>query len=237
MQRTYHDEIPYLTKEKYSNIQQDLSENGWFCTVCGSHTTPDADGRGVEYGHAGDCPHRPSWFPQSAGTSQSGPNPWCEYCGRGFRNRRAVESHITRVHEYDPRAVECTICNEEFKSQQAMRAHRTQKHGKESSLPSCEVCGDPCNTYDSKYCSTTCFGKAKQTEKEMKTCPQCGDEFENPVWGKTYCSESCADEAKKAERDSHCIYCGGIIDKPPSANAKYCDMTCRRNAEKQKNIA
>jgi hypothetical protein len=64
---------PHLTPTHPSGrtlkIQADQSRNEWFCRACGARVTHNPAAN-LEYGHRGDCPHRPESFQYARGGSR-----------------------------------------------------------------------------------------------------------------------------------------------------------------------
>lgn len=63
----------------------------------------------------------------------------CDFCGKGFKNRRYLSGHIKSVHSDE--SYLCTDCGKSFRQQSGYRSHRHLKHSSEPpERIRCELC-------------------------------------------------------------------------------------------------
>lgn len=96
---------------------------------------------------------------------------------------------------------ECPTCGKsEFTNESYMKKHHKLVHG-ESLREEYECSIDTCNnkSYNPKYCSEECLGKARR-KYEFHTCssPSC----DNQVYKFSYCSRDCANKTTWKNRDN-----------------------------------
>jgi hypothetical protein len=68
----------------------------------------------------------------------------------------------------------------------------------------------------------------------IKTCPQCGKQFETPQNKTKYCSRACVGASQKGGASVQCAHCGESFYAPPSraerAEAMFCSRACSNEA-------
>lgn len=94
----------------------------------------------------------------------------------------------------------------------------------------CKNCGSPFEAKASKkpaHCSMACK-KATGLKKRMRTCQQCGKEFEVNTSAKEgkYCSQTCTGESQRLLVAYACTQCGKEFMDRPSAKRKVCSRKC-----------
>ena len=97
-------------------------------------------------------------------------------------------------------------------------------------IKNCIVCGKPFERKRSKFCSKSCFDKArvKADSYLTKKCLFCGKPCH-----KSYCSKSCGAKAQKRPEKhfDNCLFCGNRFQFQPTYRkcgrlTRYCSMKC-----------
>ena len=73
------------------------------------------------------------------------------------------------------------------------------------------------------------LGRLRRKEKETRTCPTCGTEFQAKKSSKKkFCRGGCATKAQKREGrvTSSCEWCGTEFSAPKSRKKRFCSRTC-----------
>lgn len=76
-----------------------------------------------------------------------------------------------------------------------------------------------------KYCSRKCYWSAKEQERDIRICPQCGKEFVYLYWytKQAFCSRSCANKSRANDLPS-CEICGKPVKR---YNRRFCSRECK----------
>jgi endogenous inhibitor of DNA gyrase (YacG/DUF329 family) len=158
----------------------------------------------------------------------------CEHCGKAFES------------SYPGTRFCSALCATQFHYRNRAKPAREAEKAAREKRP-CPVCGTPVDRthYARKiYCSDPCQQKAindrrKRGPKEpiARTCPQCGEAFEDALGTATYCSVPCRQKAyvarkrkgegmKPREFSLTCDYCGQTF-AAARPDARYCSHRCR----------
>ena len=63
----------------------------------------------------------------------------CEFCGKVYKSKNSLESHMNVYHSSDRKTFDCKVCEKSYSSDMALRVHLNSHTGKKDYT--CEVCG------------------------------------------------------------------------------------------------
>ena len=184
----------------------------------------------------------------------------CHHCGADFQRKpSAVKKRSKQYCSLDcykqdtmKRISKCELCGKETGNMRFCSSACWYEYNRlqtETVENICPICGKASMVAESKFrytnghacCSKEC-GWIRERRRLVKSCEECGIEFESHISAKRkYCSRECATAGLRKQVSVECANCGDTVIKTPSLIARvgrvYCGLPCARAHIRGENAA